>query len=444
MSVVDYMAPLNHPITEYSTVQEVLNISQKGSKDLQQKYTFVTFDLAVAKMAYSLVWHHQVLYNDVIIHLGVFHIILNYLKAVGKLLVGSGFEEVVIDSKICASGSIEGVLKGKNYNRSLMVHKTVLESLERMLFSVFCQTVNVRILLEEAKKELKGFQTCGEEGNIQALAEEYFKFKQDVRRGKLGKTAQFWLVYIDIIWNIKHLIRATKTNDLDLHIISLENMCPLFFSMDQQNYARFLTCYILLLLNLDVSHPGARKLLKEKGFSVCRSTFPASRVAVDQTIEQTVNRESKGKGGIVGFSKNQAAYQRWCITRHRRAAIVGILKDEVGIDSTDNPHKDHLKSQMKMSEHNVKKVIKSLKTFINPFEMAKDSPLISLSSGLQASTQVEKDLLTVQEAGKYQFQIFIQERLVQKIKSFHAPIKRNRKQNFGTLSKAAILKTSKK
>ena len=100
LSVVDYMAPLNYPITEYSTVQEVIEISQKGSRELQQQYTFITFDLAVAKMGYSLVWQHQLLYNDVIIHMGIFHIIDNYLKAVGKLLVGSGFEEVVIDAKI--------------------------------------------------------------------------------------------------------------------------------------------------------------------------------------------------------------------------------------------------------------------------------------------------------------------------------------------------------
>ena len=100
LSVVDDMVPLNHPITEYSTVQKVINISQKGSRDMQQKYTFITFDLAVAKMGYALVWQHQLLYNDVIIHMGVFHIIDNYLKGVGKVVVGSGFEEIVIDSKI--------------------------------------------------------------------------------------------------------------------------------------------------------------------------------------------------------------------------------------------------------------------------------------------------------------------------------------------------------
>ena len=138
--------------------------------------------------------------------------------------------------------------------------------------------------------------------------QKYFQFKEDVRQGKLGKTSQYWMMYMDSVWNVLHCLRATKMNDFDLHITtSLENMCPLFFSMDHPNYARHLTSYILLLLNLNESHPGAEELLRNKGFSVCRSSVPGARNAVDLTIEQTINRQAKCKGGIVGFSQNQNA-----------------------------------------------------------------------------------------------------------------------------------------
>ena len=100
------MEPLSQSITQNSTVQEVLKISQKASREVGQQFTFVTFDLAVAKMAYSLVWQNQQLYSDVIIHLGVFHIIYAYLKAIGKMMSESAFVEIVIDSIICARGSI--------------------------------------------------------------------------------------------------------------------------------------------------------------------------------------------------------------------------------------------------------------------------------------------------------------------------------------------------
>ena len=55
--------------------------------------------------------------------------------------------------------------------------------------------------------------------------------------------AQLWIQYCDLVWVILYCLRETKTNDLDLHIIS----------MDHQNYAWYLKAYILLLLNL--THP---------------------------------------------------------------------------------------------------------------------------------------------------------------------------------------------
>ena len=170
------------------------------------------------------------LFSDVIVHLGVFHIISAYLKAVGKIMSCSGLEEILVDSKVCATGSVDGVIKGKHYNRSIRVHKTVLEALERLLFASFMNSVDVSILLVNAKKEVRNIlsedQDLSPETAVQELAEEFFKFKEDVRQGKLGKTAQFWIQYCDFVWTILHCLRATKTNNLNLHIITLEKMCP--------------------------------------------------------------------------------------------------------------------------------------------------------------------------------------------------------------------------
>ena len=81
-------------------------------------------------------------------------------------------------------------------------------------------------------------------------------------------------------------------------------MCSLFFAYDHQNYARYTTIYLLFLLNLPHTHPGAAQLLKQNGFSVSRSDVPSSRNAVDITIEETINRHAKSQGGIVGFSRS--------------------------------------------------------------------------------------------------------------------------------------------
>ena len=87
----------------------------------------MTFDLGVAQKAYSIIWQNHVRFGNVIIRIGVFH----------KHMQGSGFEDVVIESGICASGSLKKVMSGKHYNRALRVHKLMLESLKRLLFRAF-------------------------------------------------------------------------------------------------------------------------------------------------------------------------------------------------------------------------------------------------------------------------------------------------------------------
>ncbi|GFS06186.1 hypothetical protein ElyMa_002958900 [Elysia marginata] len=108
-------------------------------------YTFVTFDLAVVKKAYDIVWQKPHINKTVIIHLGVFHTIMSYLGALGKLVTGSGFEEIVTEARLCVHGSIDGVVGGKKYNRAIRVHVTVLEALERLLFAKFEQDTDLQL-----------------------------------------------------------------------------------------------------------------------------------------------------------------------------------------------------------------------------------------------------------------------------------------------------------
>ena len=46
-----------------------------------------------------------------------------------------------------------------------------------------------------------------------------------------------------------------------------------------------------------------------------------SFTACDQTMEQTFNRDSKTKGGIVGFTLNRTAVKRWILAQSERGSI---------------------------------------------------------------------------------------------------------------------------
>ena len=442
VSKVEYMAPLNESINENSTVQYILEQSIKASTEVDQEYAIVTFDLAVAKKAYALVWQYTEQFSKVIVRMGVFHTICSLFGTVGKMMKGSGFSEIVIESGICASGSLDRVMSGKHFNRAVRVHKLMFESLERLLLSRFEQDhPRAECLSEETFTLLKQLidtpcketlNTVEQSEEFKAYFEKYNMFKSEVLSGDHGKTAQFWAKYMHVVEMILILIRATKENDLDLHIAALHALCPMFFAYDHTNYARYVPVYIMTLMNLDVTHPVCKKLLEQNGFSVSRSSVPLSRNAVDITIEQTINRHAKSQGGIIGFSRNYAAYYRWCITRHLRAQYVEATLQRTEMSSDEvSSHKDLRPAQKQKSEDDVKRVIDAISGFTNPFSSDVDgNSLYCLSSGIPAKPEIEKDLLEATAIGQTAMKEFINTRLVEKSVAFHDPVKRNKLKTF--------------
>ena len=61
----------------------------------------------------------------------------SFIKIIGKIVAGSGFDDIAFQSDLCSSGSLNGVLCGSHYNRSWIIHNTVSEALEGMLFLRF-------------------------------------------------------------------------------------------------------------------------------------------------------------------------------------------------------------------------------------------------------------------------------------------------------------------
>ncbi|KAL8613731.1 hypothetical protein ACOMHN_029588 [Nucella lapillus] len=448
-TTVGYMQPVLRPITENDTLQHILQVSVDATKEVKQKTTFFTGDLAVAKKAFMIVWQNQ-RFQSVVVRLGMFHFLCSYMAALGKLVRGSGLGDVIVQSGICASGSIEAVLAGKHYNRALRVHKVVLESLQRLLLEQFLnESTEATELFQQLSDDL---QLCKDRLQLEAILSKpsavrffnlYTTFKERIISGEKGSTPQFWLQYAERVWLILRLLRATKENDFDLHLSCLQDMCPLLFAMDHHNYARYATVYFLHMLNLSHNHPDAIQHLRQGGFSVARSSVPACRIPVDQTIEQTINCQAKSKGGIVGFSRNSAAYFRWCMTRHVRASFLAATLEMAGMtgDDVNKVHKDLQPSGTRTSEDNVKRMTESFLSFMNPFSV-EEPGLYCLSSGMPAPESVQEALLSADTRGKEAFNIFITERLVNKTLSFHAPLKKVGLKTFASVHKTKTVRAS--
>ena len=62
--------------------------------------------------------------------------------------------------------------------------------------------------------------------------EKYFLFRQQFHCGNLGKTAHFWLTYINHVLLVLSLLYAVKINNYYLYGACLSKMVDLFFSFD--------------------------------------------------------------------------------------------------------------------------------------------------------------------------------------------------------------------
>ncbi len=361
----------------------------------------------------------------------------------------------MIEAGLISSGSLRGVLAGKQYSRAMVCHKTMLEALERLLINVYLaergkdnvmeflgeqSQLIIQDALETPSKLI--VERAMKDDEIHALVVGYAEFKDEVRGGKLGKTAELWLSYMDHIWLILKLIQAVKTNNFVLYCECFYSMSGLFFSFGGQNYSRYLTFFSVFLANVEETHPGATQLLKGGAFSVARSLIPGNRCAVDKTIEETFMKHAKSHGGaggcgagLTGLVNNYNSYQRWVRTTHERAQFVDAtfsLADMLSESVGDRKHKDLRPAEVNKGEKKVRRAIEAVNSFINPFDVPIKNKLYSLSSGAAAPPDVMKDVLRADRAGTEAKEKFIRE-----------PVKRLKLLTLGNTCKSVLLKTSK-
>ena len=148
LTTLDYYPVINHPITEYKTIKECLRIAEEATHEVGQEYIIATFDMGVCMKAYPLIWSNSERYKKHVVLIGTFHLACTYMKAIGKKMAGSDLSEVFLEAGLVGLGSLSGVMLGKNYDRALYCHTTLVECLERLLLAEYVKTQGAESLNE--------------------------------------------------------------------------------------------------------------------------------------------------------------------------------------------------------------------------------------------------------------------------------------------------------
>ena len=194
-----------------------------------------------------------------------------------------------------------------------------------------------------------------------------------------------------------HLIRAERE-----HLMAVCETMYGFNAAGRAAYPKFVPTYISEMKELETKHPAAHQHLCGGGFVVRRSSDYAFKcVATDQALEQTINKQGKGRGSVIGLSLRKEALMRWMKTQH----ITAEFKDAY-TSLCDSKHmKTRCHPELAKARHDTDQraaqmIAETINHFQNPFNLVTvPAELINITTGQVANEEVRKSLNAFQESG---------------------------------------------
>ena len=460
-SSIGYCPLIKASPTEYSTIYTVMLTIQKHMSKLNQNMSVLTFDEAIYSKAKEIQWKCGDQFDDVILRMGGFHIALNFLGVIGHLYEGSGIEGIFIEADLYGSNTVCRFLKGKMYNRGVRAHKLLFEALMRLQWQAFCDWIGDQIYevdtetcnasLENMQEALKNkdsdmiSQCFDEMQTVLSDKVSNFHHKFISQQRESSDTFAFWIDYINMVMLLLDYIRAEREGQWKKHLSAVTAMLPYFFVTDHQNYAKWCSVYVADMNLLEQSSAEALEAFNEGHHVVSRSGKPFSAVWSDMALEQSANCHSKSKSGIIGFSKQEGALDRWLLTAHERASITSATNSMCDIkEDEDSLHKESGKARTERDEADIQKLITTLTTVISdPFRPEEDKPLRNICTGTVLPEAVSKELLEARTKGDLLMKNFVEKRLIEKEVSFFNPMPKTKLKTFATAVKKVTVSDSK-
>lgn len=445
-SIVGYLPLIPAPAHDMDTIATVLVRCQAIAKHLGQSKVVVTFDEALYCKAKELMWHNPDQFRNVVVRLGGFHVALNFLKTIGQHFKHSGLSEVLHESGVYTELTANKILEGKSWNRAVRAHKLMLESLWRILWSVYeaWRLENVPHDLSDLQPSLKLLRDAfaeNDETQIKEIVDQTIPkmesalndFREFFDVNSENATFKFWNEYLELASILLCFVRAERDGNWPLHLEMFKEMLPLMAVYDHSNYTRWGTVYLLDMQQLSETAPTVYAEFMDGNFVVKHTPQKFNNVSTDQALE-FVNKMCKVSGGLVGITRTESAMNRWLLTCSERARIADEARAMAGmVTHVSTMHKEASSARSKRDENDIQKLTHQLVAF-NPFGRKHDD-LLCISTNDVAPDDVKNELLTARERGKSLIQELISKRLGPNASvDFFEPIKKNNSKTFEAIS----------
>ena len=337
--------------------------------------------------------------NMFVVMFGGLHIEMAALKTLGDLLESSGWTGALVQAGVATSGTADSFLKASHVTRTRRAHQITASSLY--------------ILLQKAYNEY-----TQNEVNV--------KPKKDwiAEKSAACPHFKFWNMVLELELTVMLFVRAIREGDFQLYIEALTKIVPWFFALDHVHYSRWIPIHLRDMISLRERHCDVYEEFVKGKFTVKKTKHAFSAIAIDQAHEQN-NASVKGDGGAVGLTENASALHRWMVSGPEMARLIGEFEDATKsrVDEDYRHHEQRKHVQLSFAR-DVKALSEAMGEMGNPF-LENSGDLLVLDSRNIADTAVASTIQQIEKLGRDQYEMFVEERLVERTKAITDPIKRN-------------------
>jgi len=368
--------------------------------------------------------------KSVILRLGGFHIQMSFLGCIGRIMSGSGLQQVL--EVVYAPNTVGHMLAGKAMARAFRGHMLVDAALNAMItakaFDV-CLPVSQAVISDENLSEedneaqtdsqlyeIDESQTAqGEfdevpedlrlaleefdillQGEAPSVPKEVLdRLQQQVEKEKLKmdghRTARLWLQYMEMVDILRRSMRAERTGNWHLHLRALREMLPFLAAAGHNSYTKSIYIYLLQMQDLPFSHPEVYESFCNGHHVIRRSERYWAGLSPDLVIEQVLMRSVKTTGGLTrGRGIGESQRTQWLLSTPACAEINSAIQEVTGTQyCSSEQHKEAADSRQLRDDKDTVAVFQYLSSR-DPF--GSESPsLFNIANGMTSGKDVNAD-----------------------------------------------------
>ena len=412
-----------HPATEYDTIFTCMRNFQDVLIQRDMCYGPLWCDEGVYRIAKELQLLNPILFSNIFLGLGGFHMEKILISCCGSYLKGCGIENVFVENDVFGPGVVQSVMSGGHYVRGKKGMMMLAETLQQLQFKEFNR---LHTISDENSDHIKAFQDMLACAPLKENVEwEFYERKmQFIDQFEIFNTDlpeksnqfAFWHVFLNHVVSVLiDLTRSHREGNWDLHLSATRRAIPLFFFFNRTNYKRWVPLYFEDCMAKKHDFPELWEHFCNGKFVVHQTKRKGSGIPMDQALEKQYNKPAKGPSGVIGFTRRKEAVCKWNIIKHEKFLYNESLSRICQLETGDQYtlHHEFSESATKMETEAVIKMTEFINERGNPFD-ASSTEMKNLSSGEQLNKKLVEFRIKCIVRGEKEYQKFKEERLDKK------------------------------